>query len=554
MTKFKVLIVDDEPLVRLALREYISLASAHIEVAYEAGDGIEAVDCLKRRNDIDIVIADIQMPRMNGVELLASISEDDTLLSKPLTIMLSAYSDFHYVRNSFINGAFDYMLKEKLDEDYIAPILNKTIDELKRRKITSRPDNSAAEAETEEKLCSVLHQLAVSSLTDPAEVDQDDELKHGVTLVQKHLGEKNQVAAIIRLSQPIQFEHIHKMIVQTIRTVTSSSRNEGRSCICRHDERHYSLFFTFPKQCSDMAIRNLTHTVLTDVKIRMRRFLNLELSIGISDVANGCMHWNRLFRQAERLSTLSYYYGYDHLLYPESDRSHSFEEETWKEDWTTLKSELLLALKEADAMLYNQQLHVCFERLIDRFPASPESIKLALGEIVWEAGSLIHHNRITWEKLHKKFPHPTEHIRYVETWADTVLWINQFLQTIHELLHPKYPQADSGLSSVVAKAKTILDSHYGEDIHLSNTSAMVGVSESYLSKQFAKEMGINFITYLTNLRIERAKEALENGMKIYDVAEKVGYVNPEHFSRIFKKVTGVSPLTYRKEYEKRGII
>lgn len=550
MAKFKALIVDDEPLVRLALREYISLASTEIEVACEAGDGVEAIAYLRERQDIDLVVADIQMPRMNGVELLAALYEA-SFPSQPLTIMLSAYGDFVYVRDSFVYGAFDYMLKEKLDEAYIAPILQKTVDELNRRKKHSKLIGDVEEEEIEAKVCSALHQLAVSGLSNGSDVDRDEDLKQGLSIVRNHLGEKNQVVALIRLSQAIQFEHIHRMIMQTIKTVTNTSRNEGVCRICRHDERHYSLFFTFPEQCSAMSIRGLTHTVLTDVKIRLRRFLNLQLSIGISDIANGFTHWNRLFRQAERLSALSYYYGYDHLFYPETERLSIVKEEIWKEEWAPFKSELLKALKEADHTVYKQRMHHCFELLIERFPSSPEPIKSALGEMVWEAGSIIHHIGISWDKLHKKFPHPVEHVRYLETWEETVVWIDQFLETLHEILHPKSPQLDSRLSPVVAKAKAILDNHYGEDIHLSNTSEMVGVSESYLSKQFAKEIGVNFISYLTNLRIEKAKEALENGMKIYDVAEQVGYVNPEHFSRIFKKVTGVSPLTYRKEYEKR---
>lgn len=74
MTKYKALIVDDEPLARLALREYISLASKDFEIAGEAGDGREALHMLKSRQDVDLVLADIHMPHMNGVELLEAIN------------------------------------------------------------------------------------------------------------------------------------------------------------------------------------------------------------------------------------------------------------------------------------------------------------------------------------------------------------------------------------------------------------------------------------------------------------------------------------------------
>lgn len=93
MMKFKALIVDDEPLARLALREYISIASTDFEIAGEAGDGKEALNMLKIHQDVDLVLADIQMPNMNGVELLEALN-NTTFSNQPLTIMLSAYGDY----------------------------------------------------------------------------------------------------------------------------------------------------------------------------------------------------------------------------------------------------------------------------------------------------------------------------------------------------------------------------------------------------------------------------------------------------------------------------
>lgn len=550
MPKYQAFIVDDEPLARLALREYIALTSTDIEIAGEAGDGEEALHLLKDRQNIDIIFADIKMPRMNGVELLAAL-RDVSFESPPLIIMLSAYGDYGYVRDSFVLGAFDYMLKAKLDEQYIAPVLNKTVEELNRRQRSKAAEPELSALDEDEMVCSMLHQLSVSDGLSSSDCELDSQLKLGLNIVRKQLGEKNQKVAFIRLSQVVHFEHTKQIIMQTIRTVTNTDRNEGICRVCRHDERNYILYFTFPEQCSAMAIRSLTQVVLTDVKIRLRQFLNLHLSIGISDSANGVMQWNRLFRQAERLSLLSYYQGYDHLIYPEAERSMGAEKDNWKEAWAPFKLELLQALKDTDPMRWKQSMQHGFKLLLEYFPSSPEPIKKALSDLIWETGTLMHERGMSWDKLHERFPQPVEHVRSIETWEETMEWLQLFLDALHDKLHPKLDKTAAWLSPVVAKAKAILDNHFNEDLHLSTICAMVGVSDSYLSKQFAKEIGINFINYLTNLRIEKAKEGLENGLKIYDVAESVGYVNPEHFSRIFKKVTGLSPVTYRKKCEKR---
>ncbi|MFH5183893.1 helix-turn-helix transcriptional regulator [Paenibacillus sp. TAB 01] len=77
----------------------------------------------------------------------------------------------------------------------------------------------------------------------------------------------------------------------------------------------------------------------------------------------------------------------------------------------------------------------------------------------------------------------------------------------------------------------------------------VGVSESHLSKMFVKEAGEKFIDYLTRIRIQKAKELMGTGMKLYEISERVGYPNPEHFSRVFKKEAGLSPAQYRDRME-----
>lgn len=544
MSRYKAFIVDDEPLARLALREYISLASNDIEIIGEAGDGEEALKMIGERQDVDIVLADIQMPRMNGVQLLEALGAA-SFAKPPLTIMLSAFGDYDYVRQSFVLGAFDYMLKANLEESYVAPVLQKTVEALDHRQNQSA---NVPDPDEDAEICSILHRLSVEEYASLAN-GEDEHLRQQLERLRKYMGEKNQVAAVIRLSDAVQMDRIHRMILQTVQSVAGKNKHEAVCHVCRYDERQYNLFFTFPKPSSSMAVRRLSYVLLTDIKIRLKQFLNLNISVGISDASDGLQEWNRLFRQAERLSLLSYYLGYDRLFYPESEKRTTVTEEQWREEWPTAKTGLLQTLKEPDTAVWKREYERCCELLSGRFPSQPAQIRSELSDLIWSAGSLIYRKGITSEELNEAFPHPLEQVLKLDTWDETILWCEKYLEHLHGSLHPKAERAGIWLSPIVAKTKSILEKHYNEDIHLSVISQMVGVSESYLSKQFSKEVGINFIQYLTQLRIEKAKKGLENGMKIYEVAEMVGYVNPEHFSRIFKKMTGVSPLAYRRESE-----
>ena len=102
-------------------------------------------------------------------------------------------------------------------------------------------------------------------------------------------------------------------------------------------------------------------------------------------------------------------------------------------------------------------------------------------------------------------------------------------------------------SSVVERAKEYITSHFSEELSLDEMAKELGISPYYLSKLFKETVGVNYIDYLTNLRIRYAKEQLSNSDKsIKEICHESGYGDPNYFSRIFKKWTGVTPTEYRE--------
>ena len=102
---------------------------------------------------------------------------------------------------------------------------------------------------------------------------------------------------------------------------------------------------------------------------------------------------------------------------------------------------------------------------------------------------------------------------------------------------------------MICKAKQYIEENYNRDICLDDISRIVDISPYYFSKLFKEETGENFIDYLTNLRIEKAKDLLmHSGMNIKNICVDTGYSDPNYFSRIFKKQVGVTPTEYRELY------
>lgn len=105
------------------------------------------------------------------------------------------------------------------------------------------------------------------------------------------------------------------------------------------------------------------------------------------------------------------------------------------------------------------------------------------------------------------------------------------------------------MNSIIEKANQYIEDHYKEEISLEDVAKEVNLSSYYFSRFYKEETGINFTDKLSNVRIEKAKELLKDkNLSIKDVCFMVGYMEPNYFSKIFKKVTGYTASDYKRLY------
>jgi two-component system response regulator YesN len=148
----------------------------------------------------------------------------------------------------------------------------------------------------------------------------------------------------------------------------------------------------------------------------------------------------------------------------------------------------------------------------------------------------------------------TYYFRYRKDYLNTVIEINDyeklrtwFLEKIMEACRYINTKKEKQTSGVISKAKNYIEINYKKDISLDDVSRTVDISPYYFSKLFKEETGENFIDYLTNIRIEKAKSLLKNSdLSIKNICVDTGYSDPNYFSRIFKKLVGVTPTEYRE--------
>lgn len=168
------------------------------------------------------------------------------------------------------------------------------------------------------------------------------------------------------------------------------------------------------------------------------------------------------------------------------------------------------------------------------------------GHVVWIAGA---DNMFAWAELCKRIRNKLEGIL-----EKVVLMEHQIMEDDIQQLPLIYRsllgqiRSKSSLSPIVLLAKSYIDHHYQQpDLSLRDVADGVQVSPAYLSKQLKRELGLSFIDYLTEVRIRHAIRMMQDPtVKVYEIAEKVGYSSQHYFSNAFKKMTGLSPLQYRK--------
>ncbi|WP_236284303.1 response regulator [Paenibacillus allorhizoplanae] len=533
------MLVEDEPLVRLIMYQIIVWKELDMEIVAEAENGVEALAILQKRNDIDIMLLDIQMPKMNGIELLGAIQSIDSM-KKPIPIIISAYSDFTYVREAFVLGAFDYIVKANMDEEHILPVLQKARQMLKRLDASNDLEITHQVNEKE------VPDSAVARLLNFEIQSKDMDYSRIVSEVCNWLGEINQVAVAVSISSTGEMIS-KKEIKQTIKTEMDSAFL--KHIVYGEDANEIFLLLTVPQLRSEIAIRELLYTTLSLIKTRLEQYMNVRVAMGISDTVDGRKHWQRLMTQARSLVSLCFFEGYDKFFYPESGIK-SCVEKTSAELRMSLKAkgiEVVRLLELENAPLWELKFDQYVKLLKGKTRFEVNETRLILTDFLWELGSLLYTQEVQWAGVFDH-SHPFEQLKQFHTLEDTLQWIKRVCSDIYRFIHELSKKAYSPYS-IVEKAKEFIHQHYCEELSLGMVSQWVGVSENYLSRLFMKNVGESFIQYVTNLRIEESKRLLKQGYKIIDLSEKIGYMNSEHFSRVFKKVTGVSPKVYKESFQ-----
>jgi YesN/AraC family two-component response regulator len=440
---YNVLVVDDEPLICKGLSGLLTASGLDIGQIYTAYNGHEALDYV-RMEEVDLLVTDIQMGEMNGIELMQQAK-----LIKPWvqTIIISAHETFQYAQMAIRLGAKDYLIKPLNSEQFLDSVRNAL---LKMDKPLPQGEEILARGAEHFRMEEPLPEYGERLnrlLSDLAEGDEEQRFAEAerlgltgpyfsvikIKLVipddKQQSGDRDRNACLFRYAA---LNIVNELLHQEWRAASFYTESLEIALILQWSETEYAEPNLNKINQLEMLGRSLHHHI--------HKYLGLRCTVGISQILKGTGFLSLLSRQADKAMLWGGEHGDHHVFYYGDFNWHNYTQDPSTEELTKQNNRIV------------------------------ESAKKYIEENYRQKGL-----------------------------------------TIHEVARNNH------------------------------------VSPNYLSYLFKKNTGYNLWEYVIKLRMEESKALILNtDLRRYEIAERVGYESPEHFSKIFKKYFGVSPTELKK--------
>lgn len=528
----KVMIVDDEVLVRVGLKSVIDWQEYGFMVVGEAGNGRDALAKIREGN-VDIVLLDIKMPVMDGIELLQIIHAEKLLVK---VIILSCHDDFDYVKESMKLGASDYILKLSLDTDKLIKILEDLKNEISS---TQSPKPESSENDILQKYCvSILERYDLDSWVAMKRLGMRlHEEKIAVFCIGIDWYENQFISGIIK--NP---ELSGRYVVNTVSDIINNYANG--ECFEKSSGEYVALIN--PRTSEIKYVMDIA----AHIKDALKRYSQFSVSIGISTICDTISQISQGYLQAKKALEMRFIQGNGSICFSHNDQtieSLAKEKVLFTEE---LEQRLKHGLEYHDLSYTMCIINDYYESIRNKPYLTKEVVMNSIDDIMMTFAKelRIYNKQIDDIEEYSGMDLKT-YFRKYDYLEELIQWLNTFIAAFFDFLFGLHTHHKR--RTEILKAVQYIEENYTKDISLAELARHVNLSESYLSYLFKKETGGGIVNYVSNLRLEMGKKLLKStNLSVCEIAEKIGYSNVYYFSGAFKKNFGISPTEYQKMVNK----
>lgn len=529
----KILIVDDEKIVRIGLKTMIKWEEYGYELVGSAEDGLAALDMVEALQP-DLVITDLKMPKMDGLELIRTLTAKHY---RGKIIVLSNYGEYAMVREAMKLGAIDYLLKVTLKTDELQEVLDKARKQLQEdeqdqvKHITLQ--SAYRQNETKEKN-SVLKDLCEGILE-----GQAAELK--VTRYGLKCAERAFYSLYIRIESTSISGKIKdkKLLSFSMRNITGEMLNEWPGAeIIEIAYEQYMLVIPVADPAS-LTEEKKSH-LARNIHKTLELYLNEMLTIVISAEYTG---WNQLrlaYQSCMQAAQMMFYYNEaadDRLI---DAKIHLFNHKFIKSEHSRFMAEAKKCLDHMDLLALEELfLSISLDAYKNKYdPNQLKKLAVSFLDLIMLRGV---EEGVSSDSASLQFYEMLEQAEHVER-------LNQVFSEALELTGEKLEVQENKViyRKEIQTAIDYIKEHAHEKITLGQIAKEVSMNDSYLSRLFKMETGKNIVHFLNDIRMEKALELMKDpNLRVKEIAGLVGIDDPFYFNRIFKKYYQVSPTEFR---------
>lgn len=535
----RLLIAEDELWLRKRLVSTIDWSSYGISEVYEAEDGGEALEIALKEKP-DIVITDIRMPELSGIDLMKKLNEN-SIFSK--MIVVSGYDDFEYAQGALRMGAINYLLKP-VDEEELLDSVKRCVEELKKEKNKETVfDKQSAASEM------LMEHIYEDLIFETSEKRTEELLQK---LSRKEIGFPFQAAAVVNMQVREHTFFVNDKVKSDMWSVYQwLRRNLQEDCYeCQYLYMRGSqivllLFGDDPEAKFMERVENWVQLILE----ALQKELNISLFMAAGDVTDDFSGIHRSYEMAQKKIKEKRAEEKRILALrnqeTEQELNTRFDDVYGEYDFKLLIKEI----RNGDSEKAQTELQAILQSSSRRLQ-SADMMKLQLfymNFINRIAGACLPECEAYADELAMQCMTVMRELIYIG--SDTIvteMWdcLRKFVEKLVEVY-----QENNGKRKhwMIDQVLQYVEENYNTALSTRDIAGRFFMNTSYFSKLFHEQMGCTFSNYLINVRVEKAKMMLtQTNMKLYDIAEAVGYTNVQYFSTIFKEKEGLTPSAFRQ--------
>ncbi|MDD3278787.1 MAG: response regulator [Lachnospiraceae bacterium] len=518
---YKLLIVDDEKMIRMGMKAALPWTQLEIQEVFTAASGIDALKIIKEHSP-DIMITDIQMTEMTGLQLIETAREIKPELR---VIVLTGYDNFEYARQSLRLSVQEFFLKPIEEEDLAAAIKAQVtyLEELKKEEKNSsliqRTQGMVQQTELEHYMRNLVHlredkEAIVNAIQKEYHLDISVKIKI-VLLI-----------ATVRVDSQSMDGYFQRISVKNICMDLIDTREKGITFSDDDDTIAIAFFENQDESSVREDLEELADLIKTEFDIKPKMV--------VGGTVNGFGSLAVSYNDAQ------------YLLEHEKEGIRQIVQDYGVETKGELFRDIFMELKGVMCTNVGNTEYVM--KVYNTFTKAAESYnlsKLLTRRCCFELASAVYFAYLedsgevgegSLDELSKNLVYTSRE----ETCEVTRMFLSKLLGAGEENVH-----------DIVSKAKMYIDEHLTEDLSVSSIAEQLFVTPNYFSRLFKRITGEGCNEYIVRKRIERAKSLLEStSIKAGKIAMMVGYRDTNYFSLAFKKHTGKSPTKYREDIQK----